>query len=42
MGKKVFAGVVTNAVIKVPKAVIDKYTDLLKKAGVTKDMTVTK
>ena len=42
IGKKVFAGIVTNAVIKVPKSVIDKYTDLLKKAGVTKDMTVTK
>lgn len=42
IGKKAFAGIVTNAVIKVPKAVIDKYTDLLKKAGVTKDMTVTK
>lgn len=42
IGKKAFAGIVTNAVIKVPKSVIDKYTDLLKKAGVTKDMTVTK
>ena len=42
IGKKAFAGIVTNAVIKVPKSVLDKYTEILKKAGVTKNMTVTK
>lgn len=42
IGKKAFAGIVTNAVIKVPKSVLDKYTEMLKKAGVTKNMTVTK
>ncbi|MCR4625956.1 MAG: leucine-rich repeat protein, partial [Lachnospiraceae bacterium] len=42
IGKKVFSGIVTNAVIKVPKAVVEKYAELLKKAGVTKKMTVTK
>ena len=41
-GKKVFAGIVTNAVIKVPKEKVEAYAELLKKAGVTKKMTVTK
>ena len=42
VGKKAFAGLVPDAVITVPKAKVKEYTDLLKKVGVTKKMTVKK